>query len=287
MPIDSAAAPARALAAAPRRGRRRIAVAGAAVVLAAVVAGMIRLLWSDTPAQLPEPRCQAVIEDGSTASIDIEQSENASLIAGVAAQRGLIPRAVSIALATAFQESKIRNLDYGDLDSLGLFQQRPSAGWGTPEEILDPYYSTNMFYDAMERVDGWQSADIGDVAQEVQRSAFPDAYDQHIARARILASALSGETPAAWSCVVHSAATADPVGLAEAAKQAYGSEITAFESTPADPDGKAAKLQFDGTTEQAAWSAAAFAQSWAAAKGVQSVQVGDRLWTAAADGYAP
>ena len=77
----------------------------------------------------PRQRCVAQV-GGTTAELDLEQARNAAIIAGVAIQRGLAPRAASIALATAFQESDIRNLDYGDRDSIGLFQQRPSQGWG-------------------------------------------------------------------------------------------------------------------------------------------------------------
>jgi hypothetical protein len=273
---------------APRRRRwlKPVVAASVVVVAAALAYAGFRLFWPKSPIYLPPTRCQSVVEDGSTAYVDIEQSENASLIAGVAAGRGLAPRAVSIALATAFQESKIRNLDYGDLDSLGLFQQRPSAGWGTPEEIMDPYYAANKFYDAMEQVPDWAGQDIGDVAQEVQRSAFPDAYDQHVARARILASALSGETEGAWSCLVRNPAAPDPAGLSEALIRAYGAAVTPVESVPAGPDGTAARLVFDGATGPAAWSAAAFAQSWATAKGVASVQVGVRQWTGQSADFA-
>ena len=81
-----------------------------------------------------------------------EQAENATLIAAIGVSRGLPARAVSIALATAYQESKIRNLTHGDRDSLGLFQQRPSQGWGTEEQVRDPYYATNAFYDALAKI---------------------------------------------------------------------------------------------------------------------------------------
>jgi hypothetical protein len=250
--------------------------------LGGVTYGLFRLLRPDTPIFLPPPRCGALIGTDD-ATIDIEQSENASLIAGVAAERGLVPRAVSIALATAFQESKIRNLDYGDRDSLGLFQQRPSAGWGTPEEIMDPHYATNKFFDALERVPDWPNWDIGDVAQEVQRSAFPDAYDQHVAKSRLLASALSGETPGAWSCVVRDPGPPDPDGLIAGLTPTYQATIRIVESIPADPDNPVtspARLAIEASTPEVAWSAGAFAQSWATATGVHSVQVGNQLWTA-------
>ena len=251
------------------------------VVLALIGAGMgvyrwVTSQWAVTPVA-STVRCESTIETKS-ASLAIDQAENASIIAAVAIQHGLIPRATSIALATAFQESQIRNIDYGDRDSLGLFQQRPSQGWGTPEEIMDPYYSSAEFYDVLVTVDDWQSADIGDVAQEVQRSGFPDAYDQHVSRARLLASALSGETPASWSCIVRDPGPADPSQLADELKQGYGwaVDVSVTEATGADP----AVLTVSAASEQAAWSAASFAQSWASRTGVTSVQVGDYQWTA-------
>ncbi|MBN1174954.1 MAG: C40 family peptidase [Micromonosporaceae bacterium] len=94
----------------------------------------------------------------------------------VAAQRGLPVRAAVIAIATALQESTLRNLTYGDRDSLGLFQQRPSQGWGTPEQILDPVHASNSFYDHLVKVPHWDTIPLAQAAQAVQRSAFPSAY---------------------------------------------------------------------------------------------------------------
>jgi hypothetical protein len=145
--------------------------------------------------------CTATVA-GHSVEVSIEQAENAALIAGIAARRGLPPRAVSIALATAYQESDLRNIDHGDRDSLGLFQQRPSQGWGTEAEILDPVYSTNAFYDALVEVDDYQSLEITVAAQEVQRSGFPTAYADHEDDARALASALTGESAEAFVCTV-------------------------------------------------------------------------------------
>ena len=121
---------------------------------------------------------------------------------GVAVLRQLPARAATIAVATAMQESKLVNLDYGDRDSLGLFQQRPSQGWGTPEQVRDPVYATNAFYDVLVKIDGYRAMQITDVAQQVQRSAFPEAYADHEPDARVLASALSGHSPAAMSCTL-------------------------------------------------------------------------------------
>ena len=132
--------------------------------------------------------------------LEPSQARYAGLITAIAVQRGMPARAATIALATAYQESDLRNLDGGDRDSAGLFQQRPSQGWGTLEQVRDPVYAANAFYDALAKVDGYEQLEITVAAQEVQRSGFPDAYADHEADARALASALSGNSPRAFSC---------------------------------------------------------------------------------------
>lgn len=149
----------------------------------------------------PDAQCEATV-DGRSVVLDPEQAENAALITAIGVARGMPARAATIALATAYQESKLANLEYGDADSLGLFQQRPSQGWGTDEQVLDPVYATNAFYDALADVDGYESMEVTDAAQTVQRSGFPDAYADHEGDARVLASALTGNSPAAFSCTV-------------------------------------------------------------------------------------
>jgi len=234
--------------------------------------------WGPPPPPPPASLCEALV-NSSRADLSWEQSRNASIIAAVAAQRGLVPRAVSIGITTAFQESGIRNLDYGDRDSLGIFQQRPSQGWGTADQIMDPYYATGKFFDVMVTIDDWANADIGDVAQAVQRSGYPDAYDQHVPTARLLASALSGETPAAWSCIVHDSSPADPDQLLAQITRAYGATLMAQLVTPATAD-EHPSIQITASTEQVAWSAGAFAQSWATQTGITKVSVGQFEWTA-------
>ena len=173
------------------------------LVLALLGAGGTALLvwWVDGsvgPVVLRE-MCSATVAD-HTARITPEQATNAAAIAAVAEQRGLPARAVTIALAAAYQESELYNLDYGDRDSLGLFQQRPSQGWGTAEQVMDPVYASNQFYDALLRVEGYRDLEIAVAAQQVQRSAYPDAYAEHEPAARALASALTGHSPATLSC---------------------------------------------------------------------------------------
>ena len=123
------------------------------------------------PAEKPAPQVPPVPE-----GVSPEQAHNATEIAKAAAERGLPEHAVTVALATAFQESNLINLDYGDRDSLGLFQQRPSTGWGTPDQIMNPNYSAGKFLDGLMQVPGWQDMPVTVAAQTVQKSAFPDAY---------------------------------------------------------------------------------------------------------------
>ncbi len=89
---------------------------------------------------------------------------------------GAPPRSWLVALATAMQESTLRNIGYGDRDSLGLFQQRPSQGWGSPAQVTDPRYSTTIFIQRLLQIPGWEQLPVTVAAQTVQRSAFPDAY---------------------------------------------------------------------------------------------------------------
>jgi hypothetical protein len=145
--------------------------------------------WSEADAAGPEPGGVCTLPLSSE-TVTAEQAANAAAIAEVATSRGLPDRAVVIALATARQESGLRNLDHGDRDSLGLFQQRPSQGWGTPEQVRDPAYAAGEFYERLVNVPNWQTGRLTDVAQTVQRSGFPEAYQKHEAIAVALTAAL-------------------------------------------------------------------------------------------------
>ncbi len=120
----------------------------------------------------------------------------ARAISATVAGRGLDKRAAVIAITTAITESSLHNYTEAvDHDSLGLFQQRPSQGWGTPAQLIDPVYATNAFINAMLRKypnNSWMSGDIGAICQAVQVSAFPDAYRSEVHDAQLLADALWG-----------------------------------------------------------------------------------------------
>lgn len=133
-------------------------------------------------------------------SLDAVQLQHASTINAVGLHRELPDRARVIALATALQESSLRNLPDGDRDSLGLFQQRPSQGWGTAAEISDPVYAAGKFYDALVEVPDWETLALTEAAQEVQYSAFPEAYAKWEPAAERLASALSAAEIGLVSC---------------------------------------------------------------------------------------
>jgi hypothetical protein len=115
-----------------------------------------------------------------------------AIIATVGWANGFDEKGVTVAVATAIQESGLRNLNYGDRDSVGIFQQRTSQGWGTVEQIMDVRYSATKFYDALAKVKGWEDLRVTEAAQAVQRSGFPEAYASHEAEARAWASAIGG-----------------------------------------------------------------------------------------------
>ncbi|GGK65683.1 hypothetical protein [Ornithinimicrobium pekingense] len=242
-----------------------------ALVGATAVAAVVGARW--VADELSPPGCVFAAADREV-SLTPEQAANAATIAGVAVQRGLPPRAVTIALATAIQESKLRNLRYGDADSQGLFQQRPSQGWGTVEQILDPVYASNAFYDALVQVDGWQTGVVTEVAQEVQRSAFPDAYADHEWEGRVLASVLTGQegTSTSMGCALDDL-RGDGSAADLAAKAAAQLGVTGT------PDATRGTLTLELPDEATAWAVATWAVSHAATEDVASVQVGGREWS--------
>lgn len=131
-------------------------------------------------------------------AINSEQVQNATIIYNVGVKVGATDRDIICALMTAKQESQIKNINYGDRDSVGLFQQRPSQGWGTVSQILNPEYSSGKFYEALFKVRNRESLGLTQVCQAVQRSAYPSAYAPHEAMARALHAAIkSGTTMAA------------------------------------------------------------------------------------------
>ncbi|HHU08827.1 MAG TPA: hypothetical protein GXZ60_02245 [Intrasporangiaceae bacterium] len=255
---------------APRR--RPGCLIGMLVVTGLVVVGAYAgIQWFRSGMDLGGQMCRATAAE-TTVSFSPEQMDNAATIVGIAMGRGMPARAGTIAIATAIQESKLRNINYGDRDSLGLFQQRPSQGWGTVEEILDPEYSTNTFYDALVKVPDWENGVVTEVAQAVQRSAFPDAYGDHEMEGRVIASTLSGHTRASMVCRLDAPITHTQTEqlLADLATH-LGVQGTVSE------DGRT--LSVDGADEQQAWSVGQYLVAKAERYALTRVQVADQVWS--------
>ncbi|RTL64530.1 MAG: hypothetical protein EKK42_25045 [Pseudonocardiaceae bacterium] len=166
------------------------------VVVLVIVVGIGVVVWQAV--NKPKPGC--VVSGDREITLSIEQAENAATIAAVGYAEGLPEHAVTVALATALQESGLRNLQGGDRDSAGLFQQRPSQGWGTHAQVTDPVYAATAFYRVLHEQPDWQDISVTEAAQVVQRSAFPEAYAQWEPQARSIAMALTGQSPAALRC---------------------------------------------------------------------------------------
>ena len=259
------------MAARARHTGRLVGVLLAALLLVGV--GVVAI-WAIVRGQSPLPpmpgeeRCVATA-GGYSAVLTLDQAHNASIIVGVSVKRGLPPRAATIALTTAFQETGLRNLDYGDRDSVGLFQQRPSQGWGTEKQLMDPYYASNKFYDALEKIKNWSSRDITQVAQAVQRSAYPDAYRDHEADARAVASTLTGQTPAGFSCLDRSTTAGQPAELVAGLTRTYG-------KLRIQRAGNVVTVTADSVAH--AWAYGSFAVANAPTYGTVEVTVADRQW---------
>ena len=279
------------------RGRRRggclpvLVTAGLAVVLLVVAVGAVVALLRARPAPPVAERCVAHL-DGTDWSMSPDQAQHAALAAAVATRRGMPARAVTIGIATALQESRLENIDYGDRDSVGLYQQRPSQGWGTVEEIMDPVYSTTKFFEGLEKVDGYQDMAVTEAAQAVQRSGFPDAYAQHEVRARAWASALTGHSPAALSCTlrpVEEPAGTDAV-LARVARDLGELPVAVTlgdgEDVPTFVDVTASALAADDPV-RAGWSLAQWAVAVADAVDLDGVTVGTSTWSRQAPSWQP
>jgi hypothetical protein len=231
-------------------------------VAAAVLVG---LAWDTEKKGVPGMPGHCTVA-GSSVTLTTEEAGNAATIAAVARARGLPERAVVIALATAQQESRIRNLDYGDRDSLGLFQQRPSQGWGTEAQVQDPVYAAGKFYDGLVRVPGWETGRLTDVAQAVQLSGFPEAYQQWEPLATELAAALSA--PAGIDCRY------EPAGAGNGAEVTRVVEAELGARAAPRPGGE---ILVDPA---AGWPGAVWAVARAARLGLVTVEHAGWRWTA-------
>jgi hypothetical protein len=177
-----------------RRGK------SAAIALAVVVllgGGAYLAFRHVAPLLAPASGCE-VKTRGQAQRLAPSQAGIAATIAGVARRRGLPRRAVTIAYAAALQESKLENLSYGDRDSVGVFQQRPSQGWGPARQLEDPVYATTKFFAALTSVPGYRKMAVYRAAQAVQRSADGAAYIQYEKMAASLSRGFTGDPRSVW-----------------------------------------------------------------------------------------
>ncbi len=238
------------------------------------VVALVRSIEGPDPVQLTGSCTVA----GTDLTLTSEQASSAATIAAVGRARGLPERAVVIALATAQQESTMRNLDYGDRDSLGLFQQRPSQGWGTPEQVTDPVYAAGEFYDGLVEVRNWETRRLTEAADAVQRSAFPEAYQKHSALAEQLTAAFTAAEPGRLNCSYEPRAPGGRLSqgvtaVAGVVERELGATTTErFGAVEVDP--------------AAGWPTATWAVAQAERLGLRSVSFAGSQWTPGG-GWAP
>lgn len=170
-----------------------LVLAGGLAVCAFAALFFVSALGGILPQRTTAEPCQVTAGAGVARDLSEAQQRNAELIAEVGRSMDVPARGWVVAIATAMQESRLRNVDYGDRDSVGLFQQRPSQGWGTPAEILDPRHAARQFYTNLRQVEDWKNLPVTDAAQRVQRSAFPLAYQQWADLARSIVDSVAGD----------------------------------------------------------------------------------------------
>jgi hypothetical protein len=244
-----------------------IAVIGVVIVLNKIPGGI----------NLPRLGPECTVRADGEVTLDSVQMANAATITAVGVRKEMSEQAVVVALATAFQESKLENLDDGDRDSVGLFQQRPSQGWGTFDQIKNPRYAAGKFYTALKKVKGWEDMRVTDAAQKVQRSAYPNAYEKWADESRVLARALMGRATGAVECTV----TGDPVLRGAAAASALMAGLKLDWGKKLDfASEEAAGLTVSVSNASTGWRYAHWLVSHASATGLERVRFGNLEWHA-------
>lgn len=271
----------------PRRSRFLRVVAAFAVLVA--LAGYLAVQYLS--GYKGAPRCTVGSSDGGggrTYELSPEQAANAATISAVGMTRGLPERAVTIALATAMQESALRNIDHGDRDSLGLFQQRPSQGWGTTEQIMDPVYSSGEFYEHLAEVPGYSRLPLTVAAQRVQKSGFPQAYAKHEPDATLLSAALTGREPASLTCSLSTGKGAEAAAPGDAAEvradlvRAFGKGVLPSAKSAGAASASTVSVPVrseDEATSRRGWELAHWAVARAGALRIEEVSYDGRIWT--------
>lgn len=225
------------------------------------------------------PGCEA--RAGRTAlPLDGEQAAIAATIAGVARQQRMPAHAVEVAYAAALQESKLHNLHYGDLDSVGVFQQRPSQGWGPARRLLDPVYASTRFFQVLATVPGYRTMPVYKAAQAVQRSADGFAYEQYQPMAAKLAAAFTGRSPHAVWCW---SSGADPGGPAlGTVRHELAVTFGPVETRRSAASGDAPTMVVRTSGPALSWSVASWLVTHAAQYRIHAVRCGGYQWRSSA-----
>jgi hypothetical protein len=254
-----------------RRGRS----AGIALAIVILLGGGAYFAFRHVaPLLAPGSGCE-VKTSGQVFKLDPSQAGIAATIAGVARRHGLPAHAVTVAYATALQESKLQNLRFGDLDSVGVFQQRPSEGWGTRRQLEDPVYATTKFFQALTKVPRYRQIPVYKAAQAVQRSADGTAYIQYQQMAASLTRGFTGSDPRAVWCW-YSGRTHGRARLAAADQDLTRAFGPLAVRTAGDP-----RLIVTVPHRAEGWSVAAWLVSHASRYGIRDVRYGRYEWRAA------
>lgn len=256
-----------------RRPRWLVPVALAVVVVLAIVGIVVAIVTGSTLSV--SPRCTVTAPPNSPGlrpswTGSPEQMDNAATIAGVGRRLGAPDRAVTIALATAIQESGLANLSGGDRDSVGLFQQRPSQGWGSVAELTDAVTATEKFYDALLALPDWSGLDVTQAAQRVQRSGYPEAYADHEPEARTLALAFLGQAPRALTCTDLDLSSPPEESVVRLATSELGNARLSGRQTP-----------------DAGWAIASWLVAHSTRLAVDRVSFDGQTWTATSGTWTP
>lgn len=241
------------------------------LVCVGLIAGGLYVLRSVDEVQPAPPRASCVAGlDEVRDRLDVEQAANAATVGGVAFSRDLPEHAVVVAYVTVWQESQFYNLPFGDLDSVGLFQQRPSMDWGDEEELLDPVFASGAFYDELIAVPDYARLPVFEAAQAVQRSADGDYYKPHENRSEMMAEVFSGRAGPAVDCWFppEEQNDLDLTAAEDEIRRVFGIGPNDLPSSQ------------DPATGETGWAMALWAVSNAQEYGVTTVTLGEHQWNA-------
>jgi hypothetical protein len=270
--------------------RRPLIVLGVIIVIAGLIAVGAYAAYNAygryVQRLLTVPGCQAGTGPNAL-GLDFGQTADAAIIAGVAAREHLPRAALTVAYATAWQESKLENLDYGDRDSVGIFQQRPSEGWGSTAQLEDPAYAARAFFGALVKIHNYAKLPVDVAAQDVQHSADGAAYEQYAQSGADLAADLTA-APHAVTCWYDPASQAASEGVS--AKLNLRAALSGFADAFGRPreDGAVRSVSLARSGGSAVitaaggdgWTAANWLVANASSYGITQVSYGGYQWTA-------